>query len=174
MCNKKNGFPSKPASDSTLLQDYLLLCIAYGMHIPTVKAIVPRFSTKTRWHVRSIRLDLPIHEWYCANVFSEWDIVLLMNLHGSAINLSGIHLIRSLEDCKEFCSHSTILPSSSTIQRVMLVVEPVGKVSFNMLTTNMMSRHSNSIMKRQSGCSIKHSGSTGQLGNALFQVSPTV
>lgn len=152
-----------------------ICCCALPMACtPTVKAIVPRFSTKTRWHVRSIRLDLPIHEWYCANVFSEWDIVLLMDLHGSAINLSGIHLIRSLKDCKEFCSHNTILPSSSTIQRVMVVVEQEGKVSFNMLTTNMMSRHSNSIMKRQSGCSIKHSGSTGQLGNALFQVSPTV
>ena len=124
---RRNGFP-KP-SDSTSLEDYLSSCLDYGMRTHTQgrrSKVSAKAIAKMAWEYKDA-LAKPFllklaREWYRTNVFSKWNLARLMDLNGAAINLSSIDLIRSLKGSK-FSSPDTIFPSSSTIQRVMTVVE---------------------------------------------------
>jgi len=60
------------------------------------------------------------------SVYTPWNIARLMDLHGGSLNLTGIELLRSLETRGKKYSHSTLLPSSSSIQRVFQIVEGIG------------------------------------------------
>ena len=67
-------------------------------------------------------------QWLRKNVYSPWRIARLMDIHGGALNLAGIELLRSLETNNIKYFQGSLLPSSACIKRECATLEAIGAV----------------------------------------------
>jgi hypothetical protein len=61
-------------------------------------------------------------------IFAPWRVARLMDIHGGALNLRAIALLRTLETGGEKYVRDTLIPSTNKLQNVFTLVEQLGAV----------------------------------------------
>jgi hypothetical protein len=76
------------------------------------------------YYVLEARVKATLRE----TIFAPWRIARLMDIHGGAIKLRAIALLRTLETGEEKYVRDTIIPSTNKIQNVFTLIEELGAV----------------------------------------------
>jgi hypothetical protein len=78
--------------------------------------------------VASYALEARVKATLRETIFAPWRIARLMDIHGGAINLRAIALLRTLETGDEKYVRDTIIPSTNKLQNVFTLIEDLGAV----------------------------------------------